>query len=167
MIFNIKGKTGRKAGHLNIIGDSFKLQLSIQKKRRFFKELQKLLIKHFDVKILSNGQKITNSLIIDKLKDDYNSTERRNTGEGRGSRIGDCFKEQKRYQTDEEYREYKRKYKREYYSKNKEKELKKYHKWKNKMNEFANKRCKFCGKLMFYRSVKRICQSCWKKGKRK
>lgn len=49
---------------------------------------------------------------------------------------------------------------------NKEKELKKAHEWTKKLNEFKNKKCQFCGKLMYYRSVRRICQDCWRKGRR-
>ena len=165
MIISIRNKKrNAKVGHLTFNGgDGFTLNCSIQRRPKFFNELQELLMKHFNVKIISNGMNITNKLIIQELKDEYNNRDKRNTGRGRGSRITTCIKEGLRFKTDKKYRERKMKNDLRWKKEHREEMNKKKQEMTKILNEFKNKRCKDCKKLLNHRTKGEYCKNCFPK----
>jgi len=81
----------------------------------------------------------------------------------RGS-ISRTFSRTKKYKEDEEYRGKQKEYIRKNYHKNRDKELAKKKKWIKKINEFAQKRCKICDKLLNYRTKSGFCRKHWREG---
>ena len=63
-----------------------------------------------------------------------------------------------RYKTDEEFRERRKNIKREYYHRNKEKFRERKRKYVQELNEFADKRCKKCNKLLNYTTKGEYCR---------
>lgn len=80
---------------------------------------------------------------------------------GRGA-VGRAFIRRRRYYEDKKYRkkylERTRQYKRDSYKRNREERLTQVRNWTKEINEFANKRCKVCNKLLNYRSTIGLCQ---------
>ncbi len=79
---------------------------------------------------------------------------------GRGS-VGRNERRRERYRNDEEFREKRKKYRREYDQKNKEKIQKHYRDWCKKLNEFANKKCLKCNKLLSHKNKSGFCRKHW------
>jgi len=79
---------------------------------------------------------------------------------GRGS-VGRAFSKAKKYKEDEEWREKRKEMRRKNYNKNKELRRLKAREWTKKLNEFANKKCKKCGKLLYYRTKTNLCRKHW------
>ena len=84
----------------------------------------------------------------------------------RGS-VGKAFAKAKRYKEDEEWRNKRRVYQRERYHKNRDRELAKMKEWVKKLNKFANKKCKVCGRLLNYRTKSGFCREHHLRWKRK
>ena len=63
-------KTKRKSGHIKFkdIYSCFSMFLTQNLNLEFFQEFQNLILKYYNIKILSN-QKITNKLIDQRIKD--------------------------------------------------------------------------------------------------
>ena len=74
----------------------------------------------------------------------------------RGS-ITRAFSRARRFREDEDYRKKQKLSKKKWYQKNKEREKIKKREYYRKLNEFANKRCKVCNKLLNYRTKSRFC----------
>jgi len=55
------------------------LKINYQGKEKFFIELQRLILKYYDMEILSRGRKVTNKLILSKLKNKYKTNKRGNS----------------------------------------------------------------------------------------
>ena len=55
------------------------LKINYQGKEKFFIELQKLLLKYYEVVPLSRGRKIINKLILPKIKNKYKTNKRGNS----------------------------------------------------------------------------------------
>lgn len=155
MIFSIKSKNRRnKSGHLKFTNsDGFSMNLGIQGKGDFFKEFQELLMKYYDVKILSAGKEITSKLIIDKLKDEYNNSSKLNNHKG----VGRSLHESERYKNDAELRERKKDLKKNWRKKNKEYINKKFAERTKTLNEFADKHCEICNVLLNYKTKSGRC----------
>ena len=85
---------------------------------------------------------------------------------GRGS-VGRAYSKMKRYREDEEYREKilgeQKRYGKDSYKRNREKQLAYY----RKLNEFANKRCKVCNKLLNHKTKYQFCREHYLKWKSK
>ncbi len=80
---------------------------------------------------------------------------------GRGS-VGRAFSSRKRYKEDGEYREKCKESARKNHHKNRDKELARLREWTKKLNEFANKKCVVCNKLLNYRTKSNLCQKHWR-----
>lgn len=139
-----------KSGYLKLMSEAIKLEVSIQKNHQFFKELQELLLKYFDVKVISSRE-ITNKLILKKIKDTQNFK--------KGRRIGRVFREINK-KSDEEYLKKRREIKRAYYKKNRERLLEAQKRYFEKLTRDLNKRCVDCGKLLNYRTKGNLCRGC-------
>ena len=79
---------------------------------------------------------------------------------GRGS-VGRAFAKAKRYKEDKEWREKQERRRKENYYKNRDKNLERSKVWVGKLNEFANKRCIKCNKLLNYRTKSNLCRKHW------
>ena len=73
----------------------------------------------------------------------------------------------KRLREDDEYREKQNEWHRKYYSENREKEIATRRKMREKLNEFANKRCVVCSKLLNYKNKSGFCKKHWAKNMNK
>lgn len=78
----------------------------------------------------------------------------------RGS-VGRIFSSRRRYKEDEVYREKQKERRRKYQRENREKELARHKEWRKKLNEFANKRCVVCNKLLYYKNKSGFCKKHW------
>ncbi len=79
--------------------------------------------------------------------------------------VGRAFAKARRYKEDDVYREKTRNIAREYRKKNKEKIRLGWEKWNKKLNEFTNKKCKKCDKLLDFRTKGDYCHKHWREGK--
>ena len=76
----------------------------------------------------------------------------------RGS-VGRAFSDRKRYREDEEYREKQKERCIKYKQEHRDEELTRARKWREKLNEFFNKRCVVCDKLLYYKNKSGFCRS--------
>lgn len=81
--------------------------------------------------------------------------------------VGRAFAKAKRYKEDKVYREKRKEIRRKYGQKNRDKELARRHIWERKLNEFRNRKCKECGKLLHYKTEGDYCNKHFWKHKRK
>lgn len=84
-----------------------------------------------------------------------------------------AFSRRRRYKEDEEYREktleQQRQYRKNHYKRHHEEELARSRNWTKQLNEFTNKKCKVCNKLLHYKTKSRFCRNHhpkWKKKKK-
>ena len=75
----------------------------------------------------------------------------------RGGCVGRLLRNQERWKEDKEWREKKGEEHRKWRENNKEKIRKRYKKWEIVLNEYKNKHCKKCGKLLHYRTKGDYC----------
>ena len=159
MIISIKNKKRRnQAGHITFSSnDGITMNVSIRKHKKFFNELQRLLMKHFDLKILSQKKEITNSDLLDELKEEYKN---RNKSRTHGSRIGASIKECERYQNDKEFREKCDKGDKSWNERNKEKRSAYCKKYQAELTKFKDHHCEICDKLLDCRTEGDRCREC-------
>ena len=77
--------------------------------------------------------------------------------------LGRLHRQFERYHSDIDYRKKKHQLARKYYKKNKKKLNLKKREWINKLNQFSNKICLECGKLLDYRTKSKYCVKHWRK----
>lgn len=85
---------------------------------------------------------------------------------GRGA-VTRAFSRGRRYKEDEEYREKRKQSWRDYNKRNREEIRIRKREQTKQLNEFANKRCKVCNKLLHYKTKSRFCRNHHPKWKRK
>jgi hypothetical protein len=73
-IINKQGK--KKAGFIKStrIDDHLLMSITYQTKPEFFKELQRLLLKYYNLKLMSGEGKIGSSIILKEVLDTFNTT---------------------------------------------------------------------------------------------
>lgn len=73
-------------------------------------------------------------------------------------RVGTSFHRIERWKNDKEYREKRNKECRRWWERNREYAIKRKREWNRGLNEFADKHCKECDKLLDYRSTSGYCR---------
>lgn len=85
---------------------------------------------------------------------------------GRGA-VTRAFIRRRRYREDEEYREKIKQSRRNYDKRNRKKCAVYHRKYEKELSEFANKRCKVCNKLLYYKTKSGLCRNHHPKWKKK
>jgi len=94
MRFIIKNKSNCKSKKISGVITSpnislrLNLKINYQGKEKFFIELQRLILKYYDMEVLSKGRKITNKLILCKIKNKYKTNIRGNSYHNKRNKNG-------------------------------------------------------------------------------
>ena len=155
MIISLKKKESKgRAGHLKIAGgEKLILNMNIRRNADFFNDLQRLILKYFDVKVISQRKELKNRHIIDEIKDTSHKILK--TGS-----VGRGLHGSERWKNEPEFRERRKKEGINYFSieTNKVKRRERGRKFTKTLNEFKNNRCKYCNKLLNWRTETNRCR---------
>lgn len=155
MIISLKKKESKgRAGHLKIAGsEELILNMNIRRNADFFNDLQRLILKYFDVKVISQRKELKNRHIIDEIKDTSHKILK--TGS-----VGRGLHGSERWKNEPEFRERRKKEGINYRSieANRVKIREKWNENAKKLNEFKNNRCKYCNKLLYWKTKTNKCR---------
>ena len=157
MIISLKGKgKGKIYGghHFKILGnEELIFRINIRRNREFFNDFQRLVLKYFNVKAISQKKEIKNKYLLDEIKDTSHKILK--TGS-----VGRSLHGSERWKNEPEFRERRKKEGINYRSieANRVKIREKWNENAKKLNEFKNNRCKYCNKLLYWKTKTNKCR---------
>ena len=152
----IKNKKGGKiAGkiHASELSQHCILEIQYQSKPQFLEELQRLLLKYWDLIVISGEGVIKNKYLLNDVK--IKKTNK--------TRLTQTFRTQERYKTDVAFKERRKEREKEWLKKNPKRVRERQREKSLILSKFADKHCITCDKLLDYRTKGKFCRKCWRR----